>query len=522
MSLPAPTPYDLVPYPSYTHVQTHPGQLATVATMFGMTPTPVERCRVLEVGCGDGSNLIPMACALPDSDFTGIDLAAQPIAQAQEMAAGLGLKNLRIVRDNITAIGPDWGRFDYIIAHGFYSWVPAEAREHLLAICRQNLAPQGVAFVSYNAYPGQHAARMLREMMLFHVRGFASPTERIHQAQALLRFLAEAHTGADEYSQLLRAEIEHQREREDNHLYHDDLAEINEPFYFTQFMDHAQRHGLQYLGEAGFFEALDWGFPPAVRQTLAQLGPNRILREQYSDFLKCRRFRQTLLCHQDVSLQLELRPEQVPAFLVSSSTRPATGQADLAPRVPVRFQTPKGLKAETDFALGKAALLLLGEIWPRPLPFDELLAQAHARLRDAGLPQDATPETRAVFCQFLLQTYGTGVLAFHCHAPACAARAGARPDAFPPARWRVQHGHDSAPTAFHHTVQLEDEIGRQLLLLLDGTRDRAALVDELVRFLKSKNALAQAGQDEAQARQRVADELEKNLAALARLGLLVA
>jgi tRNA G46 methylase TrmB len=67
------TAYDEVLYPSYTHNQTHPDRLATIATLFGLTPAPVERCRVLELGCGNGSNLVPMAYGLPGSEFVGID-----------------------------------------------------------------------------------------------------------------------------------------------------------------------------------------------------------------------------------------------------------------------------------------------------------------------------------------------------------------------------------------------------------------------------------------------------------------
>ena len=72
------TPYDEVRYPSYTHTPSHPDRLATQAILFGLTPAPVAACRVLELGCGDGSNLVPMAYGLPGSHFTGIDLANKP------------------------------------------------------------------------------------------------------------------------------------------------------------------------------------------------------------------------------------------------------------------------------------------------------------------------------------------------------------------------------------------------------------------------------------------------------------
>src|SRR3954462_4967292 len=167
--------YDQVLYPSYTHGQTHPDRLAVISRLFGLQTPPVGGCRVLELGCGNGANLVPMAWGLPGSEFLGVDLAGEPIAQGQRMITDLALSNIRLVHGSITEIDERWGAFDYIIAHGFYSWVPADIQERLLTICQERLSPQGVAFVSYNAFPGGHLRNMLREMMLFHVRGCEAP-----------------------------------------------------------------------------------------------------------------------------------------------------------------------------------------------------------------------------------------------------------------------------------------------------------------------------------------------------------
>ncbi|RPH39570.1 MAG: hypothetical protein EHM91_12180, partial [Planctomycetota bacterium] len=86
--------YDQVAYPGFSYAQAHPDRLAVIATLFGMSPAPAERCRVLELGCGDGWNLLPMAAALPESTFVGLDLAGQPIASGRAIVERLGLKNL--------------------------------------------------------------------------------------------------------------------------------------------------------------------------------------------------------------------------------------------------------------------------------------------------------------------------------------------------------------------------------------------------------------------------------------------
>src|SRR3954463_3763212 len=92
------TPYDRVLYPSETHSQTHPNRLAVIGRLFGLEPAPVDRCRGLELGCGNGGNLVPMAWGLPQSEFAGIDLASRPIAQGQEMIEELGMRNIRLVQ----------------------------------------------------------------------------------------------------------------------------------------------------------------------------------------------------------------------------------------------------------------------------------------------------------------------------------------------------------------------------------------------------------------------------------------
>src|SRR5947209_7580657 len=150
-----PTPYDTVAYRGFAYMETHPARLAALASFYGMDPPLVSRCRVLELGCGIGANLIPMAVQYPDSEFVGIDLSSR-IERGLSTIVAFGLKNIVLRHANIMEVDADYGQFDYIIAHGVYSWVPPEVREKMLAIFHDNLKPLGVAYVSYNAHPGSH------------------------------------------------------------------------------------------------------------------------------------------------------------------------------------------------------------------------------------------------------------------------------------------------------------------------------------------------------------------------------
>jgi methyltransferase-like protein len=515
--------YDEILYPSYLHVQTHPDRLATMAKFFGMKPAPVEHCRVLELGCSDGSNLVPYAYCLPESEFTGIDLATRPIKHGQELVAELGLKNLRLRQFSIMDVDESFGKFDYIVAHGIFSWVPPAVRDKILDICRQNLAPHGVAHVSYNAYPGCHLRNMTREMMLFHVRNVADPQEKIVQAMALVQFLAESFAEPDLYRMFLQKEIEHILERRQEQLFHDDIAEFNQPYYFYQFAELAGAHGLQFLSEADYFEMQDHIYSPQVKETLRIMSTNIIAKEQYLDFVKCRRFRNTLLCHKEVELDRQPKPDRMRAHFIASSARSVSEQPDLVGRTVEEFQGPKGAVMKTDHPSAKAAIVCLNETYPQSLGFDELLSRALARSGQADeKTAEELQEEGQVLGDILLRLFATGLIELHSYQPKFVTRVSERPLASPLARWQIAHG-VFVSTMLCHGVEVEDALGERLLQLLDGTRDRAALLKELTALIESGEILEEGWTPETQEKvlSNLPEKLEQNLTRLARLALLL-
>lgn len=515
--------YDEILYEGYAFPQTHPDRLATVATLAGMTPAPVERCRVLELGCGDGGNLIPMALALPAGEFVGIDLGARHVERGRETVERLGLTNVSLLHMDVMDFGAGFGPFDYVVAHGFFSWVPPGPREKALAVCRQHLAPQGVAFVSYNANPGFHVRRMLREMMLYHTRHLTGARERIAQAKALLRFLLDSQVKRNTYQTLLREEAERVSRHADDHFYHDDLEPFNEPFYFHEFAAAAARHGLQYLGEADYFETQESSLSPQAAERLRQLGDDLLTREQYADFVKCRSFRQTLLCHAEVGLDRVPRAGRVRGLYAASQARAVSAEPDVKSSAVEGFEGAHGAVVRTDHPLAKASIVHLGENWPRALHFDELLEGARARLgRDEGGPPPA--EDAEALCEVLLRLYGANLVELRAHAPRFSCEAGARPVASPLAR--LQATRSEVVTSLRHTtIRMDDPFGMRLLALLDGTRDRAALAAEFMALARSGALVMQErGEpltDEGRLREALSERIEESLSSLARHALLV-
>src|SRR5262249_5436251 len=152
----------------------------------------------------------------------GIDLSARQVADGRKVVEALGLTNVELKHLSVAEVDAGYGAFDYIVCHGVYSWVPAPLQEKILEICATNLAPQGVAYVSYNTYPGWHMRGMLRDIMCYHSRHFTDPRERVGQARALLDFLARSvPRKGGPYGLLLKEEVELLRGKTDSYLLHE-------------------------------------------------------------------------------------------------------------------------------------------------------------------------------------------------------------------------------------------------------------------------------------------------------------
>ncbi|MEW6125509.1 MAG: class I SAM-dependent methyltransferase [Acidobacteriota bacterium] len=482
------TAYDEVWYPNAALSQTHPDRLATLANWFGLSPAPVEHCRVLELGCGDGGNLIPMAYGLPDSQFTGIDLAPQPIAKGQAMVKALGLLNITLEKMDILEVSPDFGVFDYIITHGIYSWVPETVREKILAICQANLADNGIAYISYNAYPGCHIRNMMREMLAFHLRDIDEPGEKIRQGRALARFLVEANPEPTAYAGVLAKQLEDINNRSDGAFYHDDLSEMNQPFYFYQFVADAARFGLQYLCEASIQDMQTQIFPPSIVATLAVLGKQSLIaKEQYLDFLKGKQFRQTLLCRQNVPINREPKPELLQTFFVTSSARPVSTHPNLKNQTVEEFLGNKGATMKTGHPLAKAAIFALSRSHPVALGFHDLLEKSLELL-------DVETNQRMAYVDalthILLQSYEAGLVDLHTFQPRFTVEISDRPLASSLARWQITDGHTRITNLRHQSIKVADEKSQQLMLLLDGTHDHAALIRQLYKAKPDDETLA--------------------------------
>ena len=311
---PAADSYDEVPYPSAPYRGTHPSSIAALAHIFGMQAPDPTNCRVLELGCASGGNLLPMAQDLPGSHFVGIDLSARQVAAGQEQVTQLGLKNLELRHQSILDFAAGPGSFDYVLCHGVFSWVPRIVQDQILSIAARCLSPAGVIYVSYNTYPGWYLRGIVRDMLRYHAASFPDPQARISQSRELLKFLVKtAHGRTAAYTQVLRDEAEIIDGTSDAYLYHEHLEDVNQPFYFHEFVDRLSAAGLQYLAETDLPGMLSENLAPEIS---AMFEKTPMLRqEQYMDFLTNRMFRCTLACRAGVQLRLWLHLDDAVAWI---------------------------------------------------------------------------------------------------------------------------------------------------------------------------------------------------------------
>ncbi|MGA7704251.1 MAG: class I SAM-dependent methyltransferase, partial [Solirubrobacteraceae bacterium] len=288
-----------------------------------MRPAPARSCRVLELGCGDGGNALSIAQTLPDAQVLGVDASPGAIERGVRLARAAGLANVELRRATFEQLEAP-GEFDYIVAHGVYSWVPPQARGALLDCVKRCLAPEGIAFVSYNAYPGSYLRDMARDMLRYHVQGVSDPGERLARAQELMRTIVEIEQPSP-FARVLREQMERMLGYSDALLFHDDLADVSTAFYFHEFVEHARARGLQFLSEADLFESQMRDVPAGAGQLMASLPQDAVVREQYMDFFKNRMFRQTLICHQAAPLDRTLDDAAIESLWISSRARPQEG-----------------------------------------------------------------------------------------------------------------------------------------------------------------------------------------------------
>lgn len=478
--------YDEIPYPSLVYTDTHPDRLAMLATLFGLKPPPVATSRVLELGCGDGTNLIAIAQSLPQAECWGIDYSAKQIATGQSVIEAIHLPNITLKALSFNEFDDSFGQFDYIIAHGVYSWVSKDMQETVLRLIQSHLAAHGIAYISYNIFPGWHQENVVRDMMRYHTQQLPDiPFQiRIMQAKGILQFLANIRqSGNTAFDWLIQEKWQQLKAVPDNYLYHDFLEADNHPIYFYQFVQQASQHRLAYVTDIEFRHYLMLSFPSEVVEAMEELFlDDWVKKEQYMDFFYNRTLRRTLLCHQDMSVSRELDWKNLLECYIAASLPPENVSIDWQAYEPVKFKKADGEMITIAHPLVKIAIRYLSNLYPQQISFEALFNYAHQQLHKRQIDLSAWRQT---FAQELLHLYCSEAIELYQEPPLFVSTLNTVPIASPFARWQASQGEVAIINLRCELIQLS-AIAMALLPHLNGNNDSQTLPGILKQILKNQ------------------------------------
>lgn len=471
------TDYDEVPYQGHAYWFTHPDHLGLLGALQGLDTARAARARVLELGSGEGVNLLSMANLLPDASFVGVDLSSVQSETARRLASLAGLRNVTFHTADLADAPIEPGSFDYVIAHGVYSWVPAGTRDALLATMAKALAPTGVAMLSYNVDPGQLAFEPVRRLMRFHDGTGADDGDRVARARAIAAAWCAAMKANDPHGRRGRHAQARRVERvlaatSAAVVRHDYLVPHERAHWFEEVVAHAARHGLAYLdnGTAS-------GQRPELMdaETLAMLArlDDRVRVQQYLDHFEATRFRVTLFARADAPRTTPLAT----TGLHLESRLPDDSVVTSGNGIPrVAMETRDGVSEIDDLAV-RAALGLLIEARPPVIALPALRDLTAARLARLGLVHEAARSSDEALLAHLDQWMRTlwrhDAIHYWRDPPQRAARRTGHPETGALQRVLAAHG-GSVPSLYHRSGDPGDEV-RALLGALDGSMDHARL-----------------------------------------------
>ncbi len=446
--------YDSVPYESHPFPQTAPEHLHALAFLFGLdAPDPVT-ARVLEIGCSAGENIFPYAARNPQAQVVGIDLSDVQINHGQARLDEIGLTNVRLQAANIEEIGKAEQPYDYIICHGVFSWVPISVQQAILRVCSENLSESGIAYISYNTYPGWKTKEIIRDAMLLRGAERATPEEKLSYAMGMVDFLQQVSLDNSVLRKVLDENAASIRAGKASYLLHEFLEPCNQPMYFKDFVALAGEYDLGYLAEAEPNTMFLSNYDPSIAEPLSKEVTHQEQLEQYLDFVRNRAFRQTLLVRKphQARIRYALDAERLQKLRVAGIFFDHNIAGDT--HQPNTYTDWRGGEVIPGSALEYAFMEALSKAYPATLNVGELAAALNTDALPAG--QDA----QALALAFLETYVIRGHVRIRTHGSTPAFTLNPEAEANPAAftwQWQstvVRHGNGWATTPWHEMVAL--------------------------------------------------------------------
>ena len=361
-------PYDELPYCAFPIVWTAPEKLALASLLHGGPRLPLDRYRVLELGCANGANLLPMAWYRRHGEFTGLDSSARQVALATDSRDKLGLTNLRFVHGDFrSAINQLEGPFDIIMAHGVFSWVTDDARDAMLEMCSSLLAPNGLLYLNYNTKPGWTVRGMVRDFLMQHTVHASSLKERAEMCQAVAaKVIAPLKAEEHSYSRLMGNEFQMVINQNPAYIAHEYLSPENNAYWRDEFFSLLQNFGFAYVADADF-NCISNRITTDYANLLQEAGLADSTAGNSADLICYRQMQSPILTHTPL-VKKTCDDKEFANLIMASSLELVEVKEGKQPS----FKHASGQEIETCNESIREALVKLQPVWPRGLSIRSL------------------------------------------------------------------------------------------------------------------------------------------------------
>lgn len=361
-------PYDELPYAAYPIVWTAPEHLALASLLHGGPRLPLDKYRVLELGCANGANLLPMAWYRRHGEFTGLDASARQITLANQGKEQLSLSNLQFIHGDFrSAMNQLEGPFDFILAHGVFSWIADDARDAMLNLCSALLATDGLLYLNYNTHPGWTMRGMVRDFLLqqtAHVQNLKERAELCREVSA--RVISPLTNEEHPYTKLMANELKIVLNTNPAYIAHEYLSPENNAYWRSDFFAILKRYGFEFVADADF-NCLSNRITNELSALLTKENLTGRAADDSADLLCYRQMHSPIL----TQAPFEAMPYTIDEFselFMASSLEPVNGGNDGL----TTFRSDSGHEIETSDEPLIKALLALKAICPRGAPIKSL------------------------------------------------------------------------------------------------------------------------------------------------------
>ncbi len=369
-----PNPYDELPYSAFPIEWTAPERLALASLLHGGPRLGLDRYRVLDLGCANGANILPLAWYRQHADFTGFDGSARQVALANESKDKLGLTNLRFIHGDFRSATEQLeGPFDIIMAHGVFSWVTDEARDAMLAMCSTLLAPEGLLYLNYNTHPGWTIRGMVRDFLMqqtAHVENLKERAELCREVAA--KVIAPLKSDEHAYTKLMANEFRLVVNNFPSYIAHEYLSPENNAYWRSDFFTILKRFGFEFIADADFNCVSN-----RITNELAELLTRENLAGRAAgdsaDLMCYRQMQSPILTHAPLSVKPCSLDEYSGLFIATSLTPSEEEKEGVT-----TFSLPSGQKIETSDPTICKALAELQAVYPRGRRIGSLFADVAA------------------------------------------------------------------------------------------------------------------------------------------------